>query len=198
MSSLRPRMLLDAWARVDARLGLIQARHIADPRIPLYRLDAGPPATDQELDLLRSVVDVELPFELVESLRRWNGRWIAHDHIIALSPIRDYVYLKAVDRCSEEDRASATFEEVRGPINLKMDNRRRICFASHEYSGSFLFLDFEDPPSAGSPGQVIRIGEEPIAEFIAPSFVDFLEMVALSPMHDDKPEYDRKQTAIPC
>lgn len=187
-----------AWDRVDERLARIQERHAQDAEVPFYETCASPGASDDEIRVLASLLEVELPPELAESLRKWNGRWIAQDHMIALSPISDYLHAAAIEkdfqrRASARDkreRERMTFERVIGPINPKMESARRICFGSHEPSGSFLFLDFEDPPEGGAPGQVIRTGEDPSAECVAPSFVAFLQLVASAPLYDDDPEHD--------
>lgn len=192
------RAVARAWAEVDARLDRLQRRSREVGDLPLYRLDEGAPATAGELDELGKALEVAVPPELAYSLMRWNGRWIAHDHIISLSPIADHLRTEAIERrrrarSSERDireLEASTFEQVLGPINPKAESRRRIAFGGHEYSGSALYLDYEDPPPGGTLGQVIRIGEEPVAEFVAPSFVDFLLRVAQAPVHDDDPAHD--------
>ena len=57
-------------------------------------------------------------------------------------------------------------------------------------AGRFLFLDYEDPPAGGRLGQVIRVSDEPIAQLVAASFVEFLNRVAEAPVYDDDPEFD--------
>jgi hypothetical protein len=187
-----------AWQLIDDRVKRIQERHTPDDEIPLYDSGIRASATDEEIAQLRSFLHIEPPWELVESLRMSNGRWIAHDHVIELSSSRDYEYMFKIDadfqrRANAGDKKreeTATFEEVVGPINMKMNSKRRICFAGHERSGGFLYLDFENPPADGRMGQVIRIGEDPRAEFIAPSFIDFLELVAAAPLCEDDPDLD--------
>jgi cell wall assembly regulator SMI1 len=181
--------LAAAWERVDERLAALQRRHNEKGDIPLYEAALNPPATAQELRQLAGTLEMPIPFELAYSLKRWNGRWIAHDHVIDLSPIRDHVYAANASQWREED-AGLTFEHVIGPISLIMESKKRICFGGHEYSGSGLYLDYEDPPEGGHRGQVIRIGEEPIAEFVAASFVDFLNLIAAAPANDDEPDFD--------
>ncbi|HEY8360356.1 MAG TPA: SMI1/KNR4 family protein [Ramlibacter sp.] len=176
----------------------MQERHRANPAVPLYDSGANPGASAAELAELRSVLVIEPPPELLESLRRWNGRWILHDHVIDLAPIQSYMYYARLDddferRATARDKREherMTFERVVGPINPNMNSRRRIPFGAHEYSGSALYIDFEDPPEGGRPGQIIRIGEEPVAEIVALSFIEFLNMVAAAPLHDDDPDLD--------
>lgn len=190
--------LAAAWEGIDQRLRRIQKRHETNPSIPLYDSGANLGARASDLAVLRSALAIEPPSELVESLRRWNGRWIAHDHVINLSPIHEYTYHAKIAadfhrRASLRDKREydeMTFERVVGPINPRMNSRRRILFGGHEYSGSALFLDFEDPPAGGKPGQVIRVGEEPVAELVAASFLEFLKLVATAPLYDDDPDFD--------
>jgi hypothetical protein len=142
-----------------------------------------------------------VPPALAYSLARWNGRLIAPDHRLHLFPIQDHLKLAQMEVVSAtyaktfpyEDDASTddsdgVFEEVTGPINPCFSMKRRYCIGGYEYSGTFLYLDYEDPPAPGRLGQVISIGEEPVAEYVAPSLADFLLMVANAPAFEDAPE----------
>lgn len=173
--------LAAAWMRVDERLSAMQRRHREKGDIPLYENALNPPATDKELRQLEKALGSSLPFELAYSLKHWNGRWIAHDHVIDLSCLSDH--LAAVGY-------SPDINEVVGPINPVNDFTRRYAFGGHEGSKSFLYLDYEDPPAGGKVGQVIRIGQDPIAEYVAASFVEFLNLVADAPVRDDDPDFD--------
>ena len=97
-------------------------------------------------------------------------------------------YLASKGPISEEF-ANATFDQVTGPVNPILESKRRICFGAHESSDTGLYLDYEDPPSGGQLGQVIRIGVD-FLEYVAPSFVDFLNMIADAPVYDDDPDFD--------
>lgn len=186
-----------AWRRIDARLEAMQKRHHTQGDIPLYETGANPPATESEIALLEKAIGTPLPFEWAYSLRRANGRWIAHDHIISLFSIQSFLAGFSEVRRSMRLYNDLTFESVDGPINPVMNSFRRYCFGIHEYSGTGLELDYEDPPEGGRLGQVIRIGESAYAEYVAPSFVDFLNMVANAPVHDDDPDFDPLQREWP-
>ncbi len=82
------------------------------------------------------------------------------------------------------------FEEVIGPVNPLLESKRRIFFGEHDWSGSSLFLDYETPPAGGMLGQVIRVGEDPVAKFVSASFVDFLNLVAAAPAFKDDVDFD--------
>lgn len=181
--------LADAWKRLDERLSKLQIRHRQIGDIPLYEAHLNPPATENELSRLEAALGATLPHELSFSLRHWNGRWIAHDHGIDLAPVSDLIKVAQSGGAIDEYRRE-TYERVTGPINPTLESMKRYLFGSHEYSGSNLYLDYEDPPEGGRPGQVIRVGEEPVAEFVAASFVDFLNMIAEAPAHDDDPDFD--------
>lgn len=178
-----------AWRRIDERLSRLQRRHREQGDIPLYEADSKPPATVKELDQLRQVLGMDVPFELADGLKRWNGRWIAHDHMISFMSIAEHLEIAKANPWIEEN-AGLTFERVLGPINPVLNSRKRICFGGHEAMGSFLFIDYETPPQGGCLGQVIRIGEEPVAQFVASSFADFLDRVADAPAYDDDPDFD--------
>ncbi|HSV48002.1 MAG TPA: SMI1/KNR4 family protein [Ramlibacter sp.] len=178
-----------AWQQIDERLALIQRRHHDRGDIPLYEAQAGPPATDADIELLSRCLAMPVPLELEHALRKWNGRWIVHDHMISLMAVWEHEQVARASQWSHE-HSDVRFESVIGPINPVLESRRRICIGGHEGSGKFLFLDFEDPPAGGHLGQVIRMGEEPTAEFVAPSFLEFLRMVSRAPAYDDDPEFD--------
>jgi cell wall assembly regulator SMI1 len=177
--------LAAAWQRVDDRLAMLQLRHHQNGDIPFYKAGLNPPASEEELRQLELAWGAPIPFELVYSLRRWNGRWIAHDHVIDLSPISDHLSVAQACVLAPDASEEETFDSVIGPVNPVFESRKRYPFGGHEYSGSFLYLDFEDPPEGGTRGQVIRIGEEPTVEYVAASFVDFLNLIAEAPVLDD-------------
>jgi len=181
--------LAAAWQRIDQRTKALQRRHRDIGDIPLYDDGLNPPASNAQLLQLKKAFGMDVPIELAYSLKRWNGRWIAHDHMISLSPVADHIYMSQVSPWQEE-YADETFEQVFGPINPLMNSRKRFCIGGHEGSGEFLYLDYENPPKGGRLGQVIRIGEEPTAQYIAGSFVEFLNMVAAAPVYDDNPDFD--------
>ena len=178
-----------AWKRVDDRLAALQRRHIEIGDIPFYEAALNAPATDRDLIQLQKALGMAIPLELNYSLKRWNGRWIAHDHMISLVSVADHLHMAQADSWRGE-QTKLTFEEVVGPIKPTLFSKKRICFGGHEATGSFLFLDYEDPPAGGQPGQVIRVLEEPIAQFVAASFVEFLNILADAPVYDDDPEFD--------
>ncbi|MGR8936018.1 MAG: SMI1/KNR4 family protein [Gammaproteobacteria bacterium] len=182
--------LATAWQRIDDRLAMMRRRHFEVGDIPFYEAALRPPATEKDLRQLEKVLGSPLPFELAYSFRRWNGCWIAHDHIISLSPISDLIYAAKSYTLPLEEYGEESFDEVIGPINSVLESRKRYNFGGHERSGTFLFLDYEDPPPGGQLGQVIRIGEDPVAEFVAASFVDFLNLVADAPVYNDDPDFD--------
>jgi hypothetical protein len=193
MTTVTEQALAAAWQRVDDRLARLQRRHYQVGDIPLYEGGLNPPATEKELQQLETAWGAPIPFELAYSFRRWNERWIAHDHAINFWSVSDHLRIAQSGSLLLEADAGATFERVIGPINPVLESRKRYDIGGHEYSGTFLFLDYEDPPAGGQPGQVIRIGEDPIAEFVAASFVDFLNLVADAPVFDDDPEFDPLQ-----
>ena len=184
--------LASAWDRVDERIAALQRRHHERGDVDLYDAQLNVPATENDLAKLNHALIMEAPFELLYSLRRWNGRWIAPDHALDLGSVSFLVAAKEAITWTEEE-AEQSFEEVQGPINPVMHSPRRIAFGYHDQSGSTLFLDYEDPPAGGRLGQVIRIGEEPIAQWVAGSFVEFLNLVADAPVHDDDPDFDPLQ-----
>lgn len=189
MNTLLEQQLKAAWQRVDDRVASLQRRHREKGDIPLYEAALNPPATDQELQQLERAWGVAIPFELAYSLKRWNGRLIAHDHMIDLSSVADLLYLaETCGRYLADD--SVEYEHVIGPINPIFESKKRYNFGGHEFSGSSLYLDYVTPPAGGTLGQVIRDGEEPIARFVAASFVDFLNLIADAPVHDDVPDFD--------
>lgn len=180
-----------AWQRVDARLEAMQERHHRGGDIPLYRDDANPPATESEIALLEKAIGTPVPFEWAYSLKRANGRWIAHDHVIVLDSIEDYLFAFCrFEKPVNKDDNGSTLPFIIGPISPIFESRRRYCFGGHEYSNTSLYIDYEDPPKGGRLGQIIRIDESGYAEYVAPSFVDFLNMVANAPVHDDDPDFD--------
>lgn len=181
-----------AWQRVDDRLAALQRRHYEKGDVPLYEAALNPPATEQEFKQLELAWQAPVPFELAYSLRRWNGRWIAHDHMISLSPISEHLYMARVTPPGQEND-DASYEKVTGPINPIMESRKRYCFGGHELSGTFLYLDYEEPPEGGHLGQVIRIGEDLDVEFVATSFVDFLNLVASAPFNFEDSDFDPLQ-----
>lgn len=188
MSAQTEQRLKAALQRVDDRLVALQCRHRERGDIPLYEADLGPPATDQEMKELENALGFTIPFELAYCLERWNGRFIAPDHAIVLNPISDLIY--AANRSAMRvDDVTSTFEEVVGPVNLLFESRKRIFFGEHDWSGSSLFLDYI-PAAGGQLGQVIRIGEDPIAKYVVSSFVGLLNLVADAPAYDDDPEFD--------
>ncbi len=179
-----------AWQRVDDRLSALQRRHSEKGDIPLYEAALNPPATEKELQQLERALGMPIPFELAYSLKQWSGRWIAHDHVIDLTSIQDQLQYLAGKSTTPEEYADETFEQVTGPINPILDSKKRICFGAHEGSDTGLYLDYEVPPAGGSLGQVIRIGANLNAEYVAASFVDFLNMIADAPVYDDDPDFD--------
>jgi cell wall assembly regulator SMI1 len=177
-----------AWSAIDERLQLLQRRHAETGDIPLYDAALSPPATASELKELANCLGMPVPPELEHALRRWNGRWIAHDHMISLSPVQDYIQMAKWPQV--EDDPNQTFERVVGPINPTSSLKKRICFGGYEGGGTFLYLDFEPPPPGGRLGQIICFNEEPVAKLVAPSFLEFLRKVAAAPPYDDDPEAD--------
>jgi hypothetical protein len=194
--------LANAWRAVDARLQTLQQRHAKKGDIELYEDDAQPPASTQDLLRLATVWDGFVPPPLAYSLARWNGRSIAPDHGVDLFSIDHHLAVAETKKVSaayaqafpDEDAdepegdAGEVFEEVTGPVNLNSSMRRRYCIGIYHNSGAFLYLDYEAPPKPGRLGQVISIGEEPVAEFVATSLVEFLSMIATAPACDDVPE----------
>lgn len=189
MTDIEIVLLEEAWAAVDSRLHALQSRHRTRCDIPFYEISPGAPAANEQLLELSKAWGGYVPPALWHSLSRWNGRWIAHDHMISLMSIEEHLASHVANSWSTPDE-SLEFEEVVGPINLRMESSKRYCIGGHEASGTFLYLDFEDPPPGGRLGQVIRTGEEPSAEYVAESFVDFLMLVAKAPAYDDDPEFD--------
>jgi len=179
-----------AWQRIDDRFSGLQRRYREQGDIPLYEADLNPPATDRELQQLEKAWGAVIPFELAYSLRRWNGRLIAHDHMIHLASVSEILYLVETCGWSAYGDSSVEYERVIGPVNPILESKKRYDFGGHEFLGSSLYLDYENPPSGGQPGQIIRAGEEPIVEYVASNFVNFLNLIADAPVHDDAPDFD--------
>ena len=184
--------LLAAWKRVDERLAQLQHRALEIKDIPLYVAAQNASATESDLEELEAALGMAVPVELRCSLKHWNGRWIAQDHMISLMSTAEHMQLARMNQW-QVPQAGLTLERVDGPINPVLDSKKRICFGGHETTGTFLYIDYEDPPAGGRLGQVIRIGEEPIAQWVAGSFVEFLNLVADAPVHDDDPDFDPLQ-----
>ncbi len=184
------RELKSAWQRVDDRLAALRRRHAEKGDVPLYEAALNPPATDKELQELERALGMAVPFELAYSLKQSNGRWIAHDHAIDLQPIQDHLYYFANLGPRSMEYAGDTFHTVIGPINPIFNSTKRICFGGHEGSDTSLYLDYENPPAGGQLGQIIRIGVESKAEYVAASLADYLNMIADAPVYDDDPDFD--------
>lgn len=178
-----------AWKRVGERLAALQRRHYERKDIPFYEAALNAPATERDLSQLETALGMAVPLELGYSLKRWNGRWIAQDHMISLMSIAEHLQVARANPWREE-HADLTFERVVGPINPVLNSKKRICFGGHEATGSFLFIDYENPPAGGQLGQVIRLTEEPVAQFVAATFVDFLNLIVDAPVYDDDPDFD--------
>ena len=188
MKNSREQELDAAWQRIDDRLAALQRRHREKGDVPLYDASLKPPATDAEIKQLEKLLGFEIPFELAYSLNRWNGRWIAHDHVIDLSSVSDLLYL-ARSSASAETSDDDVHGQVIGPVSSKVDYKQRINFGGHEGSSSSLYFDYVEPPAGGRLGQIIRIGED-TAEYVAASFVEFLNLVADAPVRDDDSDFD--------
>ena len=192
MKILSKNELEAAWRRVDDRFAALKQRYLDKSDVPLYTSDRRQPASVRDLVDLEAALGLPVPQEIAYSLMRSNGCEVAHDHAISLASVREQIFF-ALQNAPIDGDESACFEFITGPVNPLFFSKKRYFFGTHNWSGTSLYLDYENPPEGGQLGQVIRVGEGLDVAYVASSFVEFLNLIANAPCADDDPDFDPLQ-----
>lgn len=177
LSDAEKTALVKAWQRVDDRFARLQAMARSDSSIPHYESECQPPATDEQLAFLEKLLGAPLPDDLRISLKMWNGRYIAQDHLIEFFGTGDMEWFPIF-----ADPPELQVKAI-GPVAPKLAAGHRIRIGIHEDTESEILMDYEEIPAGGQEGQIIRVtpGLAKV-EWIAPTFTAFLDLVAEAPL----------------
>lgn len=154
----------EIWAEIDKWM---------EANAPAVADGLAPPATTDEIAMLEDSLDLSLPKEIEDSLRKHNGEtedevWIFVDWSL-LSTSNIAVLWKRELKKPKTSKGRSNDRRIKSNTWSK----KWIPFA-YDGSGGFLIVDM-DPGDEGNAGQIIRTSHDDENSFVATSFGEFLE-----------------------